>query len=257
MPKIILFNFIFLFIFCGCESKKLEKSKKELLIYCGTTMMKPMMEIKKIIEKQEDCKIIITKGGSGNLLKALKISKLGDLYLPGCDSYIKKCKEENLVTDTVFVGYNQAAIMVQKGNPKNISGNLANFTNKNLFVVIGNPESGSIGKETQKILQKKGIFEDALKNARLLTTDSKKLFQVLKDKEADLVINWYAVSTWKEHKTAVTSIKIEEKYAEKKKLVIGLLKSSKYPKIARKFMDYASGEKGSKIFSKYGLEGNK
>ena len=255
MPRIILI--IFLFIFFGCDSQKLEKPKKELLIYCGTTMMKPMMEIKGIIEKQENCKIIISNGGSGNLLKSLKFSKIGDLYLPGCDSYIQKCKKENLVTDTVFVGYNQAAIMVQKNNPKNISNNLANFTNKNLFVVIGNPDSGSIGKETKRILQKKGIFKAALENANLLATDSKKLFQVLKDKEADLVINWYAVSTWKEHKSAITSIKIEEKYTEKKKLVIGLLKTSKHPEIAKKIMDYASGEKGNKIFSKYGLEGNK
>ena len=176
MPKLIFI--IFLFIFLGCDSKELEKPKKELLIYCGATMMKPMMEIKEIIEKQENCKIIILKGGSGNLLKSLKISRIGDLYLPGSDSYIQKCKEENLVTDSVFVGYNQAAIMVQKGNPKNISGNLTNFTNKNLFVVIGNPDSGSIGKETKKILQKKDVFEATLENASLLTTDSKKLFQV-------------------------------------------------------------------------------
>ena len=110
---------------------------------------------------------------------------------------------------------------------------------------------------SKKILLKKGVFEAVLENASLLTTDSKKLFQVLKNKEADLVINWYAVSTWKEHKSYVTSIKIKEKYAEKKKLVIGLLKTSKHPKIAKKFMEYASSDKGTKIFSKYGLEGNK
>jgi len=251
MSKLILI--IFLFIFLGCDSKKPSKPKKELLIYCGTTMIKPMLEIKKIIEKQENCKIYISKGGSGNLLKSLKLSKIGDLYFPGSDSYIQKSKKEGLVTDTTFLGYNQAAIMVQKGNPKKISNNLANFTNKNLFVVIGNPESGSIGKETKKILQKKGIFKKTLSNARFLTTDSKKLFQVLDDKEADLVINWYAVSVWPEHQSSITSLKINPKFVQKKKLVLGLLKSSKHSDIAKKIMNYASSEKGQQIFSKYGL----
>ena len=241
----------------GCGRDESELQKKELLIYCGITMIKPMTEIKSIIETQENCKITITKGGSGNLLKALKLSGIGDLYLPGSDSYIKKCDEENLITDSILVGYNQAAIMVQKDNPKNISPDLENFTNKSLFVVIGNPDSGSIGKETKKILQGKGIFDSVLNNARIITVDSKNLFQLLKNGEADLVINWYAVSVWDEHKDDVTAIKIDEKYAEKKKLVIGLLKTSKYPEIAKKLMDYAAGENGKLIFAKYGLGENK
>ena len=68
-----------------------------------------------------------------------------------------------------------------------------------------------------------------------------------------MVINWYAVSTWPEHKDDVTAFKIDEKYAKKNKLVIGLFNTSKHPLTAKKFMDYASSEKGKQIFSKYGL----
>ena len=256
MKKYIFVIIIAVIALLGCGRDESRHQKKELLIYCGITMIKPMTEIKSIIETQENCKITITKGGSGNLLKALKLSGIGDLYLPGSDSYIQKCKDDNLITDSILVGYNQAAIMVQKNNPKNISHDLENFTNKNLFIVIGNPDSGSIGKETKKILQKKGIFDSVLNNARILTVDSKNLFQLLKDGEADLVINWYAVSVWDEHKNEITSIKIDEKYAEKKKLVIGLLKTSKHPEIAKKLMDYASGKNGKLIFAKYGLGEN-
>ncbi len=237
----------------SCGEKKEVAKKKELLIYCGVTMIKPMMEIKTIIEKENNCSILITKGGSGNLLKSLKINKVGDMYLPGSDSYIEKCKEENLISDTVFVGYNKAALMTQKGNPKKITSDLNNLTRKDLRVVIGNPDSGSIGKETKKILSKKGIFDDVIDNSFILTTDSKKLFQVLKDKDADLVINWFAVSKWDEYKDFVTVIEIDEKYAKKKKLVIGLLKISKHPEISKKFMDYAKSAKGKAIFTKYGL----
>ncbi len=236
----------------GCAGTD-EVKKEELLIYCGITMIKPMSEIASLIEEQEDCKIVITKGGSGNLLKSIRTNQVGDLYLPGSDSYIKTAVEEGLVTDTVFVGYNKAAMMVQKGNPKEISAELDNLTDQAYYVVIGNPESGSIGRESKKILEKKGIFEEVQSNARQLTTDSKDLILVLKNKEADLVVNWYATSTWPENEPYVDVLPIDEEYAQKKRLVIGLLDSSKQPDIARRFMEYAASEKGQAIFRKYGL----
>ena len=228
-------------------------AKKQLLIYCGITMIQPMTEIARVIEQQEGCEIIITKGGSGNLLRAIKVNKLGDLYLPGSDSYIKTCKEEGLVSETVHVGYNKAAIMVQKDNPKSISNDLRNLASPDYYVVICNPNSGSIGRETRKILERAGIFDQVSRNASQLTIDSKDLVNVLRNKEADLVINWYATSTWPDNEPYVNVLSIDEQYAFKKKLVLGLLTFSKHPDIAGKFMAYASSEKGRALFEQYGL----
>ena len=250
---ISLLSILIIFATIACDKENKKAKKKELLIYCGITMIKPMMEIKKIIEVEEDCKIIITKGGSGNLYKSLKINKIGDLYFPGSESYIKKCIKEDLVSDTVFVGYNRMAILVQKGNPKKISSDLNNLKRKDLFVVMGNPKSGSCGKEAKKILSKKGIYEEVLDNTRYLATDTKGTIQSLKSKEADIVLSWFASSVWEENRGKVTVIKIDEQYAQRKKLVIGLLKTSKHKKIAKKFMDLAVSERGKKIFEKYGL----
>ncbi|MEA1972458.1 MAG: molybdate ABC transporter substrate-binding protein [Candidatus Cloacimonadota bacterium] len=249
--KIVLILVIVLIIITSCTKKP--SKQKELLIYCGITMVKPMSEIKLLIEKEYDCKILISKGGSGNLLSSLKSNKIGDLYLPGDDSYIEKCWEQNLISDTIFVGYNKAAIMVQKGNPKNISSDLNNLLNKDYRVVMGNPESSAIGRITKKMLTKKGIFDEVMKNVLLLTTDGKKMLRVLKEKKADLIISWSAFAKWEEHKDYVTEIEIDEKYAKKKKLVIGLLKTSKYPEISKKFMELAGSKRGKEIFHKYGL----
>ncbi len=237
----------------GCGQTKKEEKKKELLIYCGITMIKPMSDIARIIEEQENCKIIITKGGSGNLLKSIRINKIGDLYLPGSDSYVKTCLDEGLVTETVHVGYNKAAMMVQKGNPKRITADLNNLASKEYYVVICNPSSGSIGRETKKILDKKGIFQEVQDNARVITTDSKDMSLALINKQADLVINWYATSTWPDNKSYIDVLPIGEEFATKKRLAIGLLKMSSHQEIARKFMEYAASDKGRELFNKYGL----
>ncbi|MCG7873152.1 MAG: substrate-binding domain-containing protein [Candidatus Thiodiazotropha lotti] len=227
--------------------------RKELLVYCGITMIKPVSEIAAILEEQENIKISIIKGGSGNLLRSIKFNRLGDLYLPGSESYIQQAMENDLIEASTHIGYNKAAIMVRQGNPKNIPAGVTTLLNPDLYIVIGNPDTGSIGKETKKILTAAGIFNQALQNAKELTTDSKRLIDVLKKGEADLVINWYATATWPENAELIDALPIDDKYAAKKKLVLGLLKTSKYPELAKKFMDYASSEVGRNIFERYGL----
>ncbi len=253
LPVLFVLWTILLGLTCGCERTERNPRPKQLLIYCGTTMIKPMSEIARIIEQRENCEILITKDGSGNLFKSIKINQIGDLYLPGCDSYIKTCLHEGFVTETICVGCNRAAMMVLKGNPKGITADLGCLANKHYYVVLCNPESGSIGKETKRILEKRGVFATALDNARKLTTDSKSLVHVLKSGEADLVINWYAVSTWPENMACIDVLEIDEKYAVRKKLVLGLLRTSRHPGIARKFMEYAASDEGRALFAKYGL----
>ncbi|XPV77811.1 MAG: molybdate ABC transporter substrate-binding protein [Desulfovibrio sp.] len=250
---LIAFCFCVFFTLFGCSYSNEAEVKKELLIYCGITMIKPMNELAEIIEKEQGCKIIITKGGSGNLLRSIRANGVGDLYLPGSESYIQTCIDEKLISSTVHVGYNKAAMMVQKDNPLNIPNNLTALTNPQYYVVIGNPTSGSIGRETKKILERAEIFKDVLKNARVLTTDSKDLVSVLKNGEADLVVNWYATSRWNENSHDIEVLPIDSKYAKRKNLVLGLLNSSTYPEIAKRFMELASSDKGKAIFNKYGL----
>ena len=225
----------------------------ELLVYCGITMMKPMQEIASIFEKQENCTVTFQAGGSGNLLRSIKKNKKGDLFLPGSDSYIKTCVEEGLITESVFVGYNKAAMMVRKGNPRNIPSDLEVLANPEYRVIIGNPNSGSIGQETRKILEKRGIFEAVVENTMDLTTDSRKLITALKEDQADVSINWYATSVWPENADFMEALPVDEAFASKKKLVLGLLASSTHPDLAKKFMTLASGEEGKELFRKYGL----
>jgi molybdate transport system substrate-binding protein len=76
---------------------------------------------------------------------------------------------------------------------------------------------------------------------------------VLKKGEADLVINWYATSTWEGNEPYIDAIPIDESLTKKNRLILGLLTTSKYPDIANKFMDYAASIEGQQIFVRHGL----
>ena len=235
------------------NNKNEQKNKPELLIYCGITMINPMLEIAEYVEKEKNCKIRITKGGSGNLLNAIKINKTGDLYLPGAHSYIQQCKDAGLINMSKLVGYNRAAIIVPEGNPMNIGNDPIVFANDKYKTIFADPNSGSIGRMAAMIFEKRGIKNDALFNVSRLSTDSKDITKAIINGEADIGINWCATTHWKGYEDKLDGIIMDEKYAPIKKLVLARLVYSKYPEIAEFFIKTATDSIGKQIFYKYGF----
>lgn len=229
------------------------KAQEELLLYIGITMVKPVDELAKNFEKKHNCKIKILQGGSQDLYESIKMSKVGDIYLPGSIVYRKKHLAEGFLLDGAFVGFNRIALIVPKGNPKNIQPDLNVLTNPNYRVVLGNESSGSVGKATKKVLQNFGNYKSAMLNTLYLASDSRNMTKAITGGEADVILNWYATTFWDENKEKVEALPLSEKYAKKSKLVFNLLKTSKNQTLAKKFMSYATSKDGQKIFQKYGF----
>ena len=231
------------------------KEKPTLLFYCGITMVKPIKEMAKIIEKKYNCNIRISQGGSKDLYSSLKLSKKGDLYLPGSESYRTKNLKDGLLLEAQYIGFNKAAIFVQKGNPKNIK-DLNSLVDENIGTILCNPKSGSIGKVGKKVLIAFGgedFFDDAFDLAVEIGTDSRNLNKALVEKTVDMTINWRATGFWAENMKSIEVIEIADKYAPKKNLVINLLSFSNNKDIAKAFIKFASSKDGQKIMKKYGF----
>lgn len=64
-------------------------------------------------------------GGSGALLSALEITKIGDVYIPSSPEFLILARQRGIVNFTIsqprILAYLVPAIIVQKGNPKNIT----------------------------------------------------------------------------------------------------------------------------------------
>lgn len=253
----ILFSCLMVLFFSGCDMREYPEPESgyrpELLIYCGMTMIKPVMEISAILEKEDRCKVKITYGGSGHITRSVKINKIGDLFFPGKESYVKELEEYGSITKTSLIGFNIAGFFVQSGNPYQITSDIKSLLNPNLKVVIGSPEAGSIGRETERILRKSDIFQEVVDDALFMTTDSKGLVQAIKKKDADLVINWRAVKFLPGNHDAMDFISLSNDIAIKQPLIMGKLKYSQYPKLAEKFIELATSDRGKDIFKKYGF----
>lgn len=234
-----------------------QTGKSELLLYCGITMVRPMGEIVQLFEKRENVKITVAQGGSEDLYQSTKKSGVGDWYLPGEPSYRDKHLKEGLLGDYVTVGYNQMAMVVQKGNPKQVKADPRELLRKDLAVIIGNAASGSVGNETKDILDNLGIYQKVVKAASFLAPDSRSLMNAMKRQEADVTMSWRATGYFADNAAAVDVIDLDPKIAQPQALMLTLLTSSRYPELARRFMALAAGDEGQAIFRKYGFLDNR
>lgn len=232
-------------------------AKPELLLYCGITMVRPMTEIAQVFEKRENVKISIAQGGSEDLYQSAKRSAVGDVYLPGEPSYRAKHLSDGLLGDYVTVGYNQMALMVPKGNPKKVKADPRELLRKDLTVIIGNSESGSVGKEAKDILDSLGLYPKVIRAAAFLAPDSRSLMNAMKKGEADLTMNWRATGFFPDNASVVEVLDLDPKIAQPQALLLNALTFSKYKELTKRFMAFTAGDEGQAIFRKHGFLDNK
>lgn len=234
-----------------------DTAKPEMLIYCGITMIRPMTEIARAFEQREHVKITLAQGGSEDLYQSLKKSRVGDLYLPGEPTYRSKYLGEGLLGEVVTVGYNQLALVVKKGNPKKVKGDPKELLRADLAVLIGNAESGSVGKETKDVLEAAGLYQKVLDAAVFLAPDSRVLNIAMKKGEADAILNWRATAFFPDNAAVVDVVDLSPKLAKPQALLLNLLTFSKNKETAQRFMAFTAGEEGQAIYRKWGFLDNK
>jgi molybdate transport system substrate-binding protein len=228
-------------------------ANSELLIYCGITMVRPIGEMALEFKKLHGIKVNISQGGSEDLYKSLKLSKKGDLYLPGEPSYRNKFFAEGLMGDFKTIGYNQAALFVRKGNPKKVTADLHQLLRSDLTMVLCTAEQGSIGIESKQVLTKLGIYEKVVDLASQLLPDSRMLNAALKKGEADITLNWRATAFFADNQAAIDVIDLPKDTAIPQALLLNLLTFSTNVQAAKQFIDYAASPVGQAIMRKHGF----
>lgn len=251
---------VVLFLLSSCDSSpdhqragRTEKPKREILIYCGMTMIQPIMELAALVENEKDCKVRISYGESEWLKNTAMTSKTGDILFPGTPSFLQPLIKDGSINKTLTVGQNRIALIVQKGNPKQVKPDLRELLREDLQIVIGAPEAGSIGHETQNSLTRLGVYDQVMNKALYLTADSKGLSQALRSTDADVVVNWRAVASFKDNIQFMDAIALPDEQSESRPLVMGLLNFSKHKDLAEYFMTKAESHTGHEIFTRYGF----
>lgn len=242
-------------ISCSSYENPLEQEAElpEILIYSGTTLSEPVFDLKDIFEKENGCRVHVMYGASGYLKRVLEVNRTGEIFFPGDSVYLESLKRTAVVTKTVHTGQNRLCFFVAEGNPKRLSGSITQLTDPNLKVMLGADNAGSVGRATKDLLNAHGIYSEVALNARSFTADSQGLAAALRERRADIVINWRSVGFLSKNIDLMDPVEIDSEHLRKVDLSMGLLKYSADTACAEKFMDLAASERGHAVFKKYGL----
>jgi len=229
------------------------KEHKELLILCGITMIDPVRQLMDDFERRTAVKMVMSYGGSADLMHSMILNKTGDIYFPGSEGFIAEADTRGELRERLEVGINRAAIFVRKGNPKGLTGDLEELLSPEVQVGIGHPELGSIGKEAKRIFDKLGRYDRLVQASATLAPDSKALSSLLRDGKVDAVLNWQAVLHLQENASQFEVLPIKGGLAEDHKLTMAVTVHSREPALAKSFLELCASQEGRAVFARYGF----
>lgn len=244
------------FLFAGAAvllpASVFAKENTKLIVYCGVTMAKALGAIAEQFKRlHPDVEVVILRGGSKDLYDTLASSRKGDLYLPGDPSYVTDHLESGLFNGFVEIGYNQMALMVPKGNPKQIQPELQSLLRHDLVTVLSTPDQGAIGLETQQVLEANGLYESAIAHASLLMSDGRSLTQAIQRGEGDVCLNWRAGVNFAPNE--VELVELPDSIAPRQALLLAKLSFTQHAFLADQFMQLATSEIGQGVMRSYGF----
>ena len=257
IPKIVWLCLLVLVFGCSPEdqnkSPQKGQAKKELAVFCGITMIDPVRELMSRFEQEAGVKMVMSYGGSADLMQSIKLNGVGDIYFPGAESFIAEADREGILKERKQVGVNQMVLFVRKGNPKGLTGDLDELVKSGVQVGIGHPDLGSVGKEAKRILQAKGIYDQVVAASAMMQPDSKALSGVLREEKVDVVLNWQAVLTFQDNNQYMEILPIKGELATPHKLTMAIIANSREPELANRFLDLCASEQGRAVFQRYGF----
>jgi molybdate transport system substrate-binding protein len=223
---------------------------RPVVVYCGAAMRAPVEAAARAYEAETGVRAEIQYGGSQTLLANAEVSRTGDLFLPGDDSYLRKAEEKGLLDETMTLGRMSAVLVVRKDNPKRIAA-LADLLRPDVRVVQANPDAAAIGKLTRQALSKVGVWEALKEKTRVFKPTVHDVGNDLKLDAADAGFLWDAVLG---QYPELVGVDLPELKGAAATVSVGVLRSSKDPAGALRFARWLGAkDRGLKEFEKAGF----
>ncbi|MNE46097.1 thiosulfate transporter subunit [compost metagenome] len=198
--------------------------------------------------------------GGSLTLGNLRITTKPDVYTAGKDR-IQSMSHH--FSSTHIYAYNKLTLMVQKGNPKKMTG-LKDLNNASLKISMPNPAWEGIGRQIEKAYRSVGgealynaVMKDKVNDGSTYLTrihHRESPMRILYG-ESDVAPVWTSEVVYQKmigH--PVDEVVIPKEDNIRATYMAGQLKNAPHPKEAKLFVDYLTSEEAKSIYRKYGFE---
>lgn len=255
--SLLAFLIVCLLFAAGCTSTTSTSSvsgssspaaQQSILVYAGAGLQPPLTEIGPLFTAQYGIAVQYNYGGGGTLITQMNLTRKGDVFMPGSTMDFKMAKMQGLVSDSKLVAYHVPVIVVQKGNPKNIT-SLEDFARPGLRVALGDVKATAIGQAAAQMFGSLDITDAVEKNVVTRTPTISELTVIMNTGQADA-----AILTLDQY-NATTMDEITIPLSENDVLItpIGATTFSQNTTAANEFVDFVASDQGKAIFAKYGF----
>lgn len=245
---LLLAGLLILIPISGCAKGE----QKTITAFVGAASKPAMEEAAQTFKAKTGIRVYCSYGGSGIMLSQMKLSKSGDLYIPGSPDYMIKAERDGVVDPESVkrISYLIPVIAVQHGNPKNIR-TLSDLARPGIRVGIGNPEAVCVGLYAIEILGHNHLLTEVSKNIITHAESCEKVATLLALKSVDAVIGWHVFHDWDPDTIDVVYLRSEQ--LPRIAYIPGAVTMfSQYRDSAQNFLDFLVSSQGQEIFHKWG-----
>lgn len=224
--------------------------KPVLRLYCGAGMRPAAAELVAEFGRDRGVAIESDYGGSAVLLSRIKLTREGDLYMPGDIRYVEQAQADGLVASSVNACYSIPVILVANRASKPVRG-LTDLTAPGLRVGVGEPTACAIGEVTKEILDRAGIAEQVQANVVFTSLTVNELGMQIKSGQLDATIVWDAIA--RQYADVAEIVAVDPDANVISTIPVAVLESSRYPELAREFQQFVTSERGREIWARHGF----
>ena len=228
------------------------KSAKALSVFAGAAAQPVYSEAAGLFESKYGVRVELKLGGSGSVLSAMKITKMGDLFIPGSPEYLLEAAKSGLVDlNTVKkLAYLVPVIIVQKGNPLNIT-KIEDLAKPGLRVGVADPASVCVGLYAKELLERNGLWESVAENIVVYAQSCDAAAALIPTKVVDAILGWHVFKEWYPDKSE--RIWIQPSKIPKIGYIAGAVSVFAEDKgLASRFLEFLTSEEVASVWAKYG-----
>jgi molybdate transport system substrate-binding protein len=229
-------------------------ASRTIVVFAGAAAAPVYSEAASMFESKYGVKVELRLGGSGTLLSAMKVAETGDVYIPGSPDYLLQANELGVVNLTVSQGkimaYLVPAIIVQKGNPKNVT-RLEDLAKPGIRVGIGDPASVCVGLYAEELLEVNGLWTAVSPNIMTYAQSCEATAALIPTHAVDAIIGWHVFHYWNPDKADI--VWIEPSKIPKISYIAGAVTTfARDRDLAARFLDFLASTDMRETWAKYG-----
>lgn len=133
-----------------------KSSQAPIQIWCAASNRAVMESVCERYRQLQRGDVSVQYGASQSLLASLAVSRVGDLFMPADDEYLKLAGQRDLILDVFPVATMNVVVAVRQGNPLAIH-SFGDLIRQDVRLTQASAETAAVGKLTHQVLAEQGL----------------------------------------------------------------------------------------------------